>query len=187
MMPPATRTTAAARARRIRLRTAEAAAGGRVQCASGARRRRSATLLALASLSIGPQAHAAPSPVTADEPRSLPAAFAQRSYAPGDEARLVLWRRIPRITLRLYRVGPERGGTRANDVLPGVPEGPSRTVRANGALEVRVPPGPSGLYYARVSAAGGRFGYAPFVLRPRRLGTSRVAVVEPTNTWQAYN
>jgi len=29
--------------------------------------------------------------------------------------------------------------------------------------------------------------YAPFVLRPPRLGTHRVLVVLPTNTWQAYN
>jgi hypothetical protein len=45
---------------------------------------------------------------------------------------------------------------------------------------------PTGLYYARITGRG-RTGYAPFVLRPRRLGTERVAVVLPTNTWQAYN
>src|SRR5436190_1328620 len=28
---------------------------------------------------------------------------------------------------------------------------------------------------------------APFVVRPRSLGAHRVAVVLPTNTWQAYN
>jgi hypothetical protein len=34
----------------------------------------------------------------------------------------------------------------------------------------------------------GRVGYAPFVVRPTSLGlTSRVLVVLPTNTWQAYN
>ena len=34
----------------------------------------------------------------------------------------------------------------------------------------------------------GRVGYAPFVVRPAILGqTSRVLVVLPTNTWQAYN
>jgi hypothetical protein len=38
-----------------------------------------------------------------------------------------------------------------------------------------------------MTSAGGRVGFAPFVLRPARLGTSRVAVVQPTNTWQAYN
>src|SRR5205823_4094249 len=30
-------------------------------------------------------------------------------------------------------------------------------------------------------------GYAPFIVRPRRLGTRRVAVVLATNTWAAYN
>jgi hypothetical protein len=45
----------------------------------------------------------------------------------------------------------------------------------------------SGVYYAELRAADGRVGYAPFVLAPRRLGTRRVAVVMPTNTWQAYN
>jgi hypothetical protein len=46
---------------------------------------------------------------------------------------------------------------------------------------------PSGLYFAQLTAADGRIGYAPFVVRPPRLGTSRVAVVKPTNTWLAYN
>jgi hypothetical protein len=45
----------------------------------------------------------------------------------------------------------------------------------------------SGLYFARLEGAGGTVGYAPFVVRPRHLGASRVAVVLPTNTWQAYN
>ena len=30
-------------------------------------------------------------------------------------------------------------------------------------------------------------GFAPFILRPQRLGVHRVAVVLPTHTWQAYN
>jgi hypothetical protein len=54
-------------------------------------------------------------------------------------------------------------------------------------LRLRVPAGPSGLYYAELTTADGRLGYAVYVLRPRRLGQSRIAVVEPTNTWQAYN
>ena len=29
--------------------------------------------------------------------------------------------------------------------------------------------------------------YAPFILRPKRLGTAPVLVIEPTNTWHAYN
>jgi hypothetical protein len=46
---------------------------------------------------------------------------------------------------------------------------------------------PGGLYFLRVRAADGRVGYAPLVLRPRRLGEHRVAVVLATNTWQADN
>ena len=46
---------------------------------------------------------------------------------------------------------------------------------------------PSGLYFARLHASDGRIGFAPFVLRPRRLGQADVAVVLPTITWQAYN
>ena len=38
------------------------------------------------------------------------------------------------------------------------------------------------------AAPDGRVGYAPFVVRPATLGTtSRVLVILPTNTWQAYN
>lgn len=46
---------------------------------------------------------------------------------------------------------------------------------------------PSGLYFLRVTTPDGRAGYAPLVLRPRRLGEHHVAVVLPTNTWQADN
>src|SRR5205823_774057 len=52
---------------------------------------------------------------------------------------------------------------------------------------VRVGDWPSGLYFVRATAADGRVGYAPFIVRPRRLGTQRVAVVLATNTWAAYN
>jgi hypothetical protein len=38
-----------------------------------------------------------------------------------------------------------------------------------------------------VTAADGRVGYAPLVVRPRRFGAHRVALVLATNTWQAYN
>ena len=159
-----------------------------MKCASLGRRHRTAVAAALA-LAVLPAARAAeePAPVTTDEPHSLPAAFAERSYAPGESARLVLWRRVPRVTVRLYRVGPGKRQTRATDVLLGVPAGPARTVAWRRTLAVPAPAGPSGLYYARISARDGLVGYAPFVLRPRRLGEHRVAIVEPTNTWQAYN
>ena len=43
------------------------------------------------------------------------------------------------------------------------------------------------MYFAKFEAAGGHLGFAPVVVRPRAIGSSRVAVVLPTNTWQAYN
>ena len=43
------------------------------------------------------------------------------------------------------------------------------------------------LLRARRRPRGAGTWYAPFVLRPRRLGAQRVAIVLPTNTWQAYN
>ena len=46
---------------------------------------------------------------------------------------------------------------------------------------------PSGVYAARLETEDGRIGFAPFVLRPEGAGGERVAVVLPTNTWQAYN
>jgi hypothetical protein len=46
---------------------------------------------------------------------------------------------------------------------------------------------PSGLYFLRVTTSDGRVGYAPMVVRPGRLGEHRVAVVMPTNSWQADN
>jgi hypothetical protein len=42
------------------------------------------------------------------------------------------------------------------------------------------------LYFARLTA-GRSVGYAPFVVRPASLGQNDVAVVVPTNTWQAEN
>jgi hypothetical protein len=54
-------------------------------------------------------------------------------------------------------------------------------------VAVRIGSWPSGLYFARLVARDGRVGFAPFVVRPRRLGEHRVAVILPTLTWQAYN
>jgi len=45
----------------------------------------------------------------------------------------------------------------------------------------------SGLYFLRVTTPDGRIAYTPLILRPRTLGEHRVAVILPTNTWQAYN
>jgi hypothetical protein len=125
--------------------------------------------------------------VTTDEPGSFPAAFTARSYGPGSTASLALWAHAARVTVRFFRVGPERRRAPRDDVLLGVPLGPGRSTPWHRTLAVRIPRGPSGLCFARLTAPDGRVGYAPFVLRPAHLGASRVVIVEPTNTWQAYN
>ena len=121
-----------------------------------------------------------PHPVT-DAP-GVHAVFAEQSYAPGDLASLRV-RNPGRLTLRIFRAG--RRSLR-DDTLRG--DAVTRPVRCRGAvLRIRIGDWPSGLYYARLRAADGRVGFAPLVVRPRRLGESRVAVVLPTFTWQAYN
>ena len=61
------------------------------------------------------------------------------------------------------------------------------TVRKGRAVRIRIGNWPSGLYFARLRSANRLVGFAPFVLRPQRLGEYRVAVVLSTMTWQAYN
>jgi hypothetical protein len=61
------------------------------------------------------------------------------------------------------------------------------TVSPGRAIQIRIGEWPSGLYFAKLLARGGKVGYAPFVLRPRALGENHVAVVLSTMTWQAYN
>jgi hypothetical protein len=77
-----------------------------------------------------------------------------------------------------------------SDVMRGMPVGVAQHIAAvHPASRVRIRIGnwPSGLYFALLRARGGRVGYAPFVLAPTRLGEHRIAVVLPTQTWQAYN
>jgi hypothetical protein len=128
---------------------------------------------------------------TADELQpAVEAAFAHESYAPGASANLVLFGRARGLTLQLFRAGPGRARTRDDGEMLGVAvTRPARIGSSGRRRVVRVDVGnwPSGLYFARLRAADGRMGFAPFVVRPDRLGTHRVAVVLPTFTWQAYN
>jgi len=57
----------------------------------------------------------------------------------------------------------------------------------SGTIQLEIGDWPTGLYFVRLTTEDRRVGYAPFVVRPRTLGTSKIAVVLPTNTWQAYN
>ena len=126
--------------------------------------------------------------------QGIDAGFTKRSYAPGESAELQLATdaRLLRLQVFAYqspgrpseqdvktsglaKTGPIRVDWRAHRDEPGL----LRVVRAGDW--------PSGLYFLRATAADGRVGYAPFIVRPRRLGTNRVAVVLATNTWAAYN
>ncbi len=128
---------------------------------------------------------------TAEELRpSVEAAFQHESYAPGSRAPLVIFNAARGIKVQLFHIGPEQIPTRGNSELRGVPV--TRPVQVGAStgrrkLAIKVGDWPSGLYFARLNASDGRVGFAPFVVRPRRLGEHRVAVVLPTMTWQAYN
>jgi hypothetical protein len=117
---------------------------------------------------------------------SVEAAFRRESYSPGETATLVVRDEATKTTMQLFRVGPERVTTRGNNEMQGVPVTQEREI-GDGVTLVAVGDWPSGLYFARLEAADRRVGFAPFVVRPRELGASRVAIVLPTLTWQAYN
>ena len=121
---------------------------------------------------------------------SVEAAFADESYRPGSIASLRIFNRARGIRMQLFRIGSDAEPTRGRSEMQGVAVTNASFVGSSrGHRIVRVPIGdwPSGLYFARLQAADGRVGFAPFVLRPRVLGENPVAVVMPTLTWQAYN
>ncbi|MGN6430360.1 MAG: N,N-dimethylformamidase beta subunit family domain-containing protein [Gaiellaceae bacterium] len=121
---------------------------------------------------------------------TVEAAFPLESYGPGSVARLVITDRARAVSIQVKHVGPETGIVRGNDVMTGVPVTSKHAigpVAGRRTVNVRLGNWPSGVYFAELTAPGGRVGYAPFVLRPRHLGEHSVAVVMPTQTWQAYN
>ncbi|HEY1365672.1 MAG TPA: M23 family metallopeptidase [Gaiellaceae bacterium] len=121
---------------------------------------------------------------------TVTAFFARESYPSGGVATLVVTDDAPHVAVQILRADTAGEERLAHDVMAGTPVTPVRPLGAvRGRLVVRLRLGAwrSGVYFARLTAAGSRVGFAPFVLRPRRLGTHRVAVVLPTQTWQAYN
>lgn len=125
-------------------------------------------------------------------PAAFEAYLTERSYAPGQHAVLRVRNGSNRMTIRIFRAGGEQGATRGNSTLRGVPVEPARIVRAatHGqwtTVRVKLQFWPSGFYFARVKTPSGRVYFAPFVLRATPILRGRVAVVLPTNTWQAYN
>jgi hypothetical protein len=126
--------------------------------------------------------------------QGVDAAFTKRSYAPGESAelRLATDARVLRLQVFAYQ-SPGRPSEQDVRTSGLAKTGPIRVDwsahRNRPALlrVVRAGDWPSGLYFVRATASDGRIGYAPFIVRPRRLGTQRVAVVLATNTWAAYN
>ena len=126
--------------------------------------------------------------------QGIDAAFTRRSYAPGETAELRLATDARSLHLQVFayqspgrpseqdvktaglaKTGPIPVDWRAHPNAPAL------------LCVVRAGDWPSGLYFVRAAASDGRVGYAPFIVRPKRLGTERVAVVLATNTWAAYN
>jgi hypothetical protein len=128
----------------------------------------------------------------------LLAGFEARSYAPGQVAVLdIAGGDTNRATLQVFQAGA--AGTPGPTAAPGwdrhtygkpvTAPRPVRRPSGRGRWVVHVRLGPdwaSGDYVARLTW-GPHTDYAPFVLRPSRLGSAPVLVVEPTNTWHAYD
>ena len=128
----------------------------------------------------------------------LLAGFKARSYAPSRTAVLAIrGGDTNRATLQIFQAGAS--GAPGPAAAPGWDKhtfgkpvtAPKQVHRPSGNRRwlVRVRLGSSwasGTYVARLTW-GTHTDYAPFVLRPSRLGTAPVLVVEPTNTWHAYN
>jgi hypothetical protein len=127
--------------------------------------------------------------------QGIDAGFARPNYAPGQIAALHIASDEPSLELKFFQSGPEKVVTYADNQFAGIDTGqPPIEIAMRQyqnkprTITVRIPNVPSGLYYASLVGPDGRVGYAPFVVRPTVLGaTSRVLVVLPTNTWQAYN
>ena len=125
--------------------------------------------------------------------QGVDAGFTRAGFGPGTTGSLRISTDAPALTIQIFRSGPEGKPTQGNDTMNGVPMTSPRTIdwtdhrSAPHTISVGIGHWHSGLYYARVKSSDGRVGFAPFVLRPGRLGVNSVAVVLPTNTWQAYN
>ena len=125
--------------------------------------------------------------------QGIDAATGQAGYAPGEEAHVAVATDASSLRLDILHMDASSWLTVRNDSVVGTRVAASRLVDWSGHssrphnISFRVGEWPSGVYFARLTAPDGRTGFAPFVVRSRRLGAHRIAVVLPTNTWQAYN
>jgi hypothetical protein len=155
---------------------------------------------ALAALSIGhldavtnridPELLEGRAPTAEELMPSVEAAFQSENYKPGDVASLKLFSNVRGVTFQVFHTGPETTPTVGNTEMQGIPVTQPRSIgNAVKGQIVHFPVGnwPSGVYFAKLNAKNGLVGYAPVIITPSRLGESKVAVVMPTMTWQAYN
>ena len=121
------------------------------------------------------------------------AGFTGESYVGSSSARLAIETDATALTLQTFRAGPEETRTHSDTLMNGVAVNAPVTIpwsarHRRATLNFAIGPWATGVYFVKLTANDGRIGYAPFVVRPTTLGeNSRVAVVMPTNTWQAYN
>jgi hypothetical protein len=121
------------------------------------------------------------------------AGFPRRSYAPGERGDLHIATDARALRLQVFHYSSQVGPSERDFKTTGTAMTASVRLDWSGHRHkaaplrvVRAGAWPSGLYFLRLSAADGRLGYAPFIVRPRT-PRQRVAVVLSTNTWQAYN
>jgi hypothetical protein len=126
--------------------------------------------------------------------QGIDAGFTRRSYAPGESAELRLATDARSLRLQVFAYQSPGRPSEQDVRTSGLAKTGSIRVDWSGHRNgpgllrvVRAGDWPSGLYFVRTTAPDGRIGYAPFIVRPRRLGTHRVAVVLATHTWAAYN
>lgn len=118
----------------------------------------------------------------------MTALFAEPSYSPGQVAQLRVVADATRLTVQPITAFSKSDNPYA-PITQDPPVGPSRTVAWHpGAGTLAVPIGrwASGVYFIRVRSAGGQV-VAPVVVRAGQFDHSSVAVIAPTDTWQAYN
>jgi N,N-dimethylformamidase beta subunit-like, C-terminal len=125
--------------------------------------------------------------------QGIDAAMGSAGAAQDSDVQLAVSTDAPSLTLRVLHMDESSSTTYGYDSVTGTQVGPDWTVSWAGNqsrprnVTVHVGDWPSGVYFVELSSPDGRVGYAPLVVRPRRLGLSRLAIVMPTNTWQAYD
>jgi hypothetical protein len=121
------------------------------------------------------------------------AGFTAESYVAASSSRLAIETDATSLTLQTFRAGSEDTRTHSDTIMHGTPVTQPVTIpwtarHRRATLNFAIGPWATGVYFVKLTANDGRIGYAPFIVRPTVLGErSRVAVVMPTNTWQAYN